>query len=566
MGLLRVALANPRDPHIPIGNYAVYENLGLGLIAAYLRQNGYQVHIVDGFAEDLQHGEVARRVIDFNPDLVGFACNFQTYDGVLEIAAALRERLPRAHFSIGSEHATYAAEEVLRDSPWMDSVVRGEGEETMLDLARALESSRPLASVEGIHFRSGDAVVGNPPRPSIRDLDKLPFAARDTLAQAAAGGKPILIGMLGSRGCYSKCSFCNAHHFFRLGGGKAVRRRSPQNIVDEVTELYESHVRDMMRRGIDVTLYFYDATFIPPDPISKQWGREIAEGLIRRGISIPFKAFMRADSFTDSEEDTELIELLKRAGLASVFVGFESGSNEILDAYAKGASVEQNLATVEMLRRYELFGVTNGFIMFGPYSTLDNLRSNVDFLLASDQASYYNMSQRMQIFPGLKLVESLKRDGLLLPQRSFNSVYHYRYRDPRAGILAERVDFNDDPVVQRENSFVRYVRNTKSKIERELARRGISSSRAGRLGELVDREWRQIGRMNGRTLNRFIDMAEAGWSEEEFLEVKATFLRDLDAALDRLQERFEDFLGVLEEELPSRGRAGMLGMAQHQTA
>jgi anaerobic magnesium-protoporphyrin IX monomethyl ester cyclase len=564
MGDFRVAFVNPRDPNIPSGNYAVYENLGIGLVTAYLRQNGYQVHIADAFAEDVQHDAIIDRVADFKPDLVGFACNFQTYDGVDEIAAALRARLPRAHFSIGSEHATYAAEDILRSSRFIDSVVRGEGEETMLDLVQAVESSRPLDTVEGIHFRAGDKVIANPERASTRDLDTLPFAARDTLAQAAATGKPILIGMLASRGCYSKCTFCNAHHFFRLGGGKAVRRRSAQNIADEIQELNETYVRDMMQRGIDVTLYFYDATFIPPDPVSQAWGREIAEELIRRGIRIPFKAFMRADSFT--EKDAELIELLKRAGLRSVFIGFESGSNEVLEAYAKGASVEQNLKTVQMLKRYGLYGVTNGFIMFGPYSTLPNLRSNVDFLLASDQASYYNMSQRMQVFPGLKLEEGLREDGLLLPRPSFNSVYHYRYLDARAGALAEKADFNDHPTIQRENSFVRYVRNTKTKIEGLLAQRGIEDAGLQRLGEAVDRQWRVIGQMNARTFHRFIDLAENGWSEDEFQARKSQFLDDLDTELDRLEGCFETYLEYLHEELPKRGRPEMPGISQHHAA
>jgi radical SAM superfamily enzyme YgiQ (UPF0313 family) len=565
MGDFRVALVNPRDPYIPIGNYAVYENLGLALVAAYLRQHGYQVHIVDGFAEDLQYDAVARRAIDFKPDLVGFACTFQSYDEAQKIAAAIREEIPGAHHTIGSEHATYAAEDILCQTRLFDSVVRGEGEETILDLVRALETGRPLDTVLGIHFRSGSTVVENPERPSITDLDRLPFAARDTLRQAAESGKPILIGMLGSRGCYSKCSFCNAHHFFRLGGGKAVRRRSPQNIVDEISELYETHVRDMMQRGIDVTLYFYDATFIPLDPISKKWGREIAEGLIQRGICIPFKAFMRADSFTEAK-DQELIELLKQAGLRSVFVGFESGSNEILDVYAKGASVEQNMQTVEMLRKYGLFGVTNGFIMFGPYSTLDNLRSNVEFLVASDQASYYNMSQRMQVFPGLKLIDTLKKDGLLLPPTSFNSVYHYRYLDARAGLLAEKLDFNEDPIIQRENSFVRYVRNTKTKIEGLLAKQGGIDSELRRLGEVVDDQWRKIGQMNASIFQRFVDLAENGWSEGEFLILKERFLRELDAELDQLEDCFESFLEYLNEELPKRGRSEMLGMPQHQVA
>jgi len=381
--------------------------------------------------------------------------------------------------------------------------------------------------------------------------------------------------MLGSRGCYSKCSFCNAHDFFRLGGGKAVRRRSPQNIVDEVTELYENHVRAMIERGTDVTLYFYDATFIPPDRISKQWGKEIAEGLIRRGIRIPLKAYMRADSLADN--DDELIALLKQAGLRSVFVGFDSGSNELLDAYAKGVSVEQNLKTVQMLKRNGLYVIVNGFIMFGPYSTLDNLRSNVDFLVAADQAIYLTMTGRMCLFPGLQLVETLAQDGLLLPRDSFNSVYHYRYLDPRAGMLAQQADLSREPAVQREASLVRYVRTAKAKIENLLTQQGVVESGLQQLGARVDNQWRAIGKLNARTFHRFIDLAEkvspedaaapdtpenSAWPDDELRAIKSRFLSDLDTELDRLESCFDSYLAYVEEELPVAGAVERLGITR----
>jgi radical SAM superfamily enzyme YgiQ (UPF0313 family) len=572
MGELSVALVNPRDPLLPGGGYPLYENLALAQMAAYLRQHGHPVLIVDGFAENLDDAAVAARVIAWRAGLVGFACTFQTYDEVLRIATAVRQRLPLAHLTIGSEHATYSAREILLDSPLIDSVIRGEGEETVLDLARAVATGRPLDSVAGIFFRAPDGIVENPARTSIHDLDRLPFAARDTLAHIAGSGRPIIVGILGSRGCYSKCSFCNAHDFFRLGGGKAVRRRSPQNIVDEVTELYENHLRGLLQRGADVTLYFYDATLIPPDRISKQWGREIAEGLIRRGIRIPMRAYLRADSLSDG--DGELVALLKEAGLRSVFVGFDSGSNELLDAYAKGASVEQNLRTVRLLQRHGLYGIVNGFIMFGPYSTLDTLRSNVDFLVASDQALYLTMTGRMCLFPGLQLIETLRRDGLLLDRESFNSVHHYRFIDPRAGMLAAKADLSREPAVQREASLVRTVRVARAKIESLLAHQGGVEMGLQQRGEALDSHWREIGRLDARTFHRFIDLAEgvspeeaadpacSAWPAGPFSTIKHQFLDDLDAALDRLEGCFDSYLAYAEDELRLGEALARLGVSR----
>src|SRR5437764_267754 len=249
----KVALINPRDSSIPLEDYAVYENLGLALLAAYLRQHGYPVKIIDGYADDLSDSIVVQQTIEFRPHLVGFTCTYQTYDAVLAIAAAVRQHLPTVHCTLGGEHATYTAHEVLTASCLIDSVVRGEGEATLLDLVTAIESNRPLTSVQGLSFRSSGVVIENPNRAAITDLDALPFAARDTLKATVASGKSILIGMLASRGCYSKCSFCNANRFFRLGGGKVLRKRSPQNIVTEIATLYEEYVLELLSQGVDVS-------------------------------------------------------------------------------------------------------------------------------------------------------------------------------------------------------------------------------------------------------------------------------------------------------------------------
>lgn len=550
MAEYRIALIHPRDSHVLIRDYSVYENLGLAHLAAYLRQDGYPVEIIDGYAENVEHDVVVDRTVQYRPDLVGFTCTYQNYGDVVEIASRVREQLPDVHFTIGGEHATYTAGDILRQSGVIDSVVRGEGEQTLLDLVKALDSSRPLASVTGIHFRSGDTVTENPPRASIGDLDCLPFAARDTLAQAHATGKSILIGMLASRGCYSRCSFCNARYFFRLGGGKAVRRRSPQNVIDEITELHENYVHDLLLRGINIKLYFYDATFIAPDRISKQWAREIATGLVERGVAVPFKAFVRADSFT--EADADLIHLLKKAGLRSVFVGFESGSDDSLEAYSKGASADQNVKSVELLKRFQIFSVTNGFIMFDPYSTLDRLRASARFLLESEQASFWNMSQRLQLFPGVALIQQLAADRLLLPNRSAHQVYGYRFRDAGVGRLVEQLDFNDQPAVQRENSMVRYIRDSKETIDNLIEERGKGEdAKLHGLGERIDGQWQKIGRLNFHTFNRFVDLAEREQPQDAFLELKTRYLEELDEELDQLEDKFQSYLGYLLQGRPS---------------
>ena len=540
-GPFRVVLVNPRDSQIPIQDYSVYEHLGLAMLAAYLRSVGYTVEIVDGYAENLPHAEVARRVVAFEPQLVGLTCTYQSYPDVLEIAKRLRRELPDVHVTFGGEHATYAAHDVLTTSGVIDSVVRGEGEATLAELADSIRLNRPFSAIAGLNYRFNGDVVVNPDRHAIENLDAMPFASRDTLALSAAANKSVVVGMLGSRGCYSKCNFCNANQFFRLGGGRVVRRRSPQNIADEISELYESQVRALMARGIEARLYFYDATFITRDRVCKQWAREIAEEVISRGVAIPFQAFARADSFADTPEDAALVARLKRAGLRYVFIGFESGTDAVLDAYQKGAAAADNREAVRVLKKYGIFGVTNGFIMFGPYSSIADLRANADFLMHSDQATYWNLSQRMQLFPGVKLIDQLRNEGRLEQVAGSPGIYGYTYSDRLVAKLASILDLNHEPVIGRENTLVRYARHIMNRV-RDLGGIDNPTPSAQRLYEQVSGQFSRIQTTNYEAFNGFIDLALAGTLDDRFEDNKRRYLHKLGRELDELEEQFQEFL------------------------
>jgi anaerobic magnesium-protoporphyrin IX monomethyl ester cyclase len=544
MGSTRVALVNPRDSIVPVEDYAVYENLGLAMLSSYLSSHGHDVVIIDGYAENLDHTEVVARAAAADPRLVGFTCTYQSYGDARAIAESLRQRLPDAHFTLGGEHATYAADFIFGETDCFDSVVRGEGELTLLELARAIESGSGLGEILGLWYREGRTIARNPDRPAIPHIDSLPFAARDTLAQFADQDRPILIGMIASRGCVSHCNFCNANEFFRLGGGRVVRRRSPENIVAEMEQLYTRYVRELLDRGVDVELYFYDATFVTKDRPSKAWAREIAQRLVDAGVRIPFRCFARADSFSDDDDD--LINLLKKAGLVSVFVGFEAAGDAPLNQLDKGVKAQDNWAAVRLLRRHSLLGVTNGFIMFSPHATFAELRENAAFLLQANQASYWNLTQRVQLFPGVKLLSVLERDGLLLNNNGAPEVLGYRFRDPRVGILADALDWNDHPLIRRENSFVRYVRNTLNHMIRLLEERPGTEVHIQSGRRSVEAACSSIEALNVTAFDQFLTIAESGWNEDVFQSTRNHYLGALEDALEHLECAFRKFLDDLD--------------------
>lgn len=537
----KIALINPKDSTIPIEDYVVYENLGLASLAAILRKNNYTVRIIDGYAENLDNDTVAKIAVEFHPDLVGFTCTFQSYPDVLKIGRKIKKQLREAHFTIGGEHATYTIDEILRESGIFDSVVRGEGEETLLELVSALDTDQSLNSVQGIHYKHNGGITANPDRPAIRDLDKLEFAARDTLEYCLNEKKPALIGMLASRGCLNNCSFCNANKFFRLGGGKVLRKRSPKNVVDELTLIYNNYIS----KGLQAKVYFYDANFVTLDKMGKQWAREIAEELVKRSVYIPFEIFARADSF--SNDDDGLINIMKKAGLESIFIGFESGSEEVLDAYNKGVSAAQNRKAAKILKKHAVLGVTNGFIMFGPYVTFKGLREGAEFLLLMGQASFWNMSQRLQLFPGIALIKKLKQEKLLKSDYSSLDVYGYDFKDPRVGLLAEKLDFNNEPVTKRENALVRYIKETSDRMDKIAVNNGRNSVLSLSLKKNLDAKLHDICRINFSFFNEVVDLSERVWSNANFHEKKSSYLIKMGNELNKLENTFKSYVECFNE-------------------
>lgn len=321
-----VVLVNPNDNMIAVENFLMYENLGLALLASVLRKEGIRTTIIDAYAYDLGVDETVESILKESPSFIGFTCTYQSFPNVIEISNKIKNINDDIHISIGGEHATFTSKEILKHYNSIDSVIRGEGEDSILELVKAIYNKSSIDNIKGIHFQKNGVIHCNADRIAINDLDTIPYASRDTLMESMKLKKTILIGMIASRGCYSSCYFCNANKYFRLGGGKVLRRRSPENIVKEMLYLKENFVD----KGADLRMQFYDATFVTPDKIGKKWALDIAEGLIRNNIKIPYDIFARADSFT--EEDENLILKLKESGLVSAFVGFESNTDTILSA------------------------------------------------------------------------------------------------------------------------------------------------------------------------------------------------------------------------------------------
>jgi radical SAM superfamily enzyme YgiQ (UPF0313 family) len=354
-----------RRPRVALIGFQKMGNLGLGYLSAVLRQAGYDVDVID---IEAPAEEIHARILAGRPILVGFSLIFQFYiRRTAAMMAQLRRAGVEAHFTMGGHYPTLSYQETLRAAPQLDSIVRFEGETTLLELVRALEEGRDWRTLEGLVYRDCvGAAKANPPRALAHDLDDLPFPDRDFAPMVILGRK--IMPILASRGCARTCSFCSIHTFYRTAPGKVVRLRRPTEVVREMRMLHDD-------LGVSVFL-FQDDDFPLFGPKWRAWAAELCDEIHAADLAdkIIWKLNCRADAV-----EPALLSRMRKAGLYLVYMGLESGTEEGLITLHKQITVEQNLRAVRVLKeiglRFEF-----GFMLLDPSSTFQSVRGNIAFL------------------------------------------------------------------------------------------------------------------------------------------------------------------------------------------
>jgi radical SAM superfamily enzyme YgiQ (UPF0313 family) len=388
-------------------------NLGVGYLAATLRKAGYSVEIFD---YECDREDILAAALKSNPILVGFSLIFQSY--VSQFGALmryLRDNEVTCHFCIGGHFPSLSYERTIDLLPELDSVVRFEGEITLLELVDCLCAGRDWRVIQGIAYRESSGVKATEMRPLVHDLDDLPYPERRFNVNAVLGRHAT--PLLASRGCARTCSFCSIHMFYRTAPGKVVRTRKPVEVAKEMRFLLDEH-------GISIFL-FQDDDFPLFGPAWKRWTREFLAELHRYGLpgSAVWKINCRADAV-----DPELFLEMRRAGLHMVYMGLESGTEEGLKTLHKQITVEQNLRAVELLKnlgvRFEF-----GFMLLDPSSTFESVRANLEFLrtIVGDGSAAAGFG-RMVPYDGTPIKDDLERTGRL---RGDVAKPFYDFLDPR---------------------------------------------------------------------------------------------------------------------------------------
>lgn len=386
--------------------------LGLAYLAAYLREKGITVEILDANAQEFSKEEVVKWVKSQNPRIVGFTVFTHMVTVVADITGKIKKELPSLKIICGGPHIHICYKEFLESFPQIDFTIRGEGEITLLELVEALSGKRDLDSVKGISYRVAGQVISNEKREYISDLDELPFPARNLLPMELYSAPQVLGGVspyttfMFSRGCPFRCQYCISPVVWGRQRGRTV-----QNAVDEIEYVYSRYKIKAMR--------FEDDTFT----VNKNWAKGICQEIIDRGLNhIKWEANTRVGTL-----DYELLSLMKKAGCISLALGIEFGNQRILDLCQKGFSVTRVRETVQLIKKAGMW--VKGYFMLG-YPT-ETEKTILDTIKLSQKAGLdYAVFSLVTPFPGTPLFDYANEKGLLVTEDWNDYQFGYTGRRP----------------------------------------------------------------------------------------------------------------------------------------
>ncbi len=390
-------------------------NLGIGYLASMLMKHGYPVDILD-------FEEPPEKIIEFtknrNPLLIGFSLIFQFYlPRFSQLMEALREQEIDCHFTMGGHFPSLSHEQTLQLAPELNSVVRFEGEQTLLELVECIAHSTEWRNLPGIAYRENEKIQSNELRALVHDLDDYPWPYMPIDSKNILGKK--YMPLLASRGCARTCSFCSIHMFYRSAPGKIVRTRKPENVVEEMKMLHET-------RDISIFL-FQDDDFPLFGPSWRRWTQNFVDELHRQHLAdrVIWKISCRADAV-----ERELFMAMRDAGLYLVYMGLESGSEDGLDTLHKQITVEQNLQAVSTLEELGIMW-EYGFMLFDPSSTFESVKDNIRFLRKVVQFDEIAVTfGKMLPYDGTPIKEELIKTGRF---KGDITRPDYDFLDPRMG-------------------------------------------------------------------------------------------------------------------------------------
>ena len=333
-----------------------YPTLGLLYVSAYLKQQGFDVSVMD--STFISEEDWKKQVAELNPQIICFYANLITKPKNLELIAYVKSTCPEATVVGGGPDVTYNAKDYLENG--FDVLIVGEGEQTSAELCEAIKTNQSYEEISGVAFLKEGELIKTPSRIKMKTLEDLPLPDRKavdlerymTTWKERHGVRMLNIST--QRGCPYTCKWCSTAVY-----GQSYRRRPAGQVADEIELLIAEHSVE--------GLWFVDDVFT----VSHKWIGQLYEEFKSRNLKIDFECISRAERL-----NATVLKQLREMGCTRIWIGAESGSQKIIDAMDRKVEVDK---VREMINQTKEAGIEAGtFIMVGyPGETIEDIKETV---------------------------------------------------------------------------------------------------------------------------------------------------------------------------------------------
>ncbi len=367
--------------------------LGLATLCAVLDANGYESGIIDAYAENLQTEDIIS-AISPDIDVIGITSTTPEIESATILARSIHKLFPEKKIIMGGVHPTVFHQSLVADDI-CDMVIRGEGEKAILHIAK----KSPMHDIPNLTWKSADdKVIVNPQKEEYVDLDDLPMPSYNKLpmnryhsAIGAAKRRPS-VGIITSRGCPGKCTFCYSGMF-----GEKIRYLSARNVYQQIIYLKTNcGIREIS---------FYDDTFTA----NLRRVEELCQLIISNHIDISWSCFARVDTV-----NPDILQLMKAAGCHQIMYGFETTDEKILKAVNKRVKLNQYENVISWTRDAQI-DIRGAFMLGSPEETQASMEATIAYATKIDiQYAIFNITTP---FPGTELFNRAEQTGALRHKR-----------------------------------------------------------------------------------------------------------------------------------------------------
>lgn len=416
---MKILLIGPQVPR-GVSNKDFVFPLALLYLASALRFNGDEVSIFDlnTIRRDSNNYEkqILQRVSEFKPAIVGISCLFSgQFPDVRNYAEIIKKYFPGISIVIGGMHPTIYAKSILEHCSYIDFIVLGEGEITIVEMVNAFKRDRNFSQIDGFAYRRNDIVILNKKTKFVPDLDRLPLPAYDLINHEAYkldtanwfNPKGLsfnnYVPIISSRSCPRHCNFCS---MFMVMGPR-WRNRSPQNVVMEMQILYEYYGQRYFA--------FMDDNLT----LNRKHVLEICRLIKSRGLIVNIDT---PNGLAINSIDEEVLDALVEAGLIRTSIAIESGSEFIRNkVMKKRLSNEKIYEVIRLTKKYKDLYVRAFFIIGMPEETRETLFETEQMIKDIDVDGPHVIP--LVPFPGTPVFAQALRDNLFVEEIDMKNIW-----------------------------------------------------------------------------------------------------------------------------------------------